>query len=551
MHATDHVAPPGDDYCACSDDDHDVCDAESAVLAAQQRLDRLRSREHAKARAAREANFRLQPLPSELVLHVARIVAAENPRAVTRIAAVCTSFRDVVYASPELWQRISITQRDMNPDDIARAYVARSARRPLDVELRLFAADDPATRGPDDAERELATVLERLAEARDLLGRARSHPAANEWSPVLEATLQELIAFKTRATASTDWEIAFDNCLQILFAESPRLVRFEFRSTRRKPTELVAHYVQAANTPLLRELVLHLDPACRFGPLAPRHAPALVSADLQGVLPDPAPAFTGLRNLSLVNGTFSAPATALAPLLALLRANPDLEDLRLQPLIPPAFPTLASLTTSPAALVSLPRLSRLHLIHNSRLDRFLMQLRLPALTNLTLAIQTGSPGPLLCPIFQGVPYPELHTLRLVNLYIRAPAHERDLTTTLKQLATLRTLTISESTLCESMLRALADPTCCPLLEELLFERCEGIAQDAVLDIWAKRGAGPTTIRTGRGTTRPTTRRSTFQTPLNGANDDGDVRMGGTLRWLVVRNSSTPLADMQLGERVRS
>ncbi|KAG8744578.1 hypothetical protein FRC10_009914 [Ceratobasidium sp. 414] len=545
MHETDHVGSHGDDWCGCdSDDDHDLRDAEQALLAAQQRLDRLRGREHAKARAARDANFRLQPLPSELILQVTRIVVADNPRAVTRIAAVCTSFRDIVYASPELWQRIVITQRDTRPDDIARAYVARSARRPLDIELKLFAAEDPATRGPDDAERELATVLERLAEARDLLGRARSHPVVNDWPPVLEATLQELIAFRTRATASIDWEVAFDNCLQILFAEAARFVRFEFRSARRKPTELVADYVRGANTPLLHELVLHLDPACRFGPLAPHHAPALGCADLQGVLSDPVPAFTGLRKLSLVNGTFNAPATALAPLLALLRANPDIEDLRLQPLIPHTFPTLAvGLIANPASLVSLPRLTRLHLIHNSRLDRFLLQLRLPALTHLTLATQTGSPGPLLCPIFQGVPYPELQTLRLVNLYIRAPAHERDLTATLKQLATLRTLMICESTLCESMLRALSDPNCCPLLEELLFERCEGIAQDAVLEIWRARGASG---RLGRGSRR--LRGSTFQT-----NDDGDVRMAdkGTLRSLVVRNSSTPLADMQLGERARS
>jgi hypothetical protein len=307
MHATHNVVP-GDDWPDANDDDHNLVHAESAVASAHLRVQRLHSREQAIARAAREANFRTQPLPSELLLQVARIVVAENPRAVTGIAAVCTSFRDIgtsvrvpfipfincfpVYSSPELWQRLVITQRDAYPADMARAYVARSARRPLDIELRLFAADDPATRGPDDAERELATVLERLAEARDLLGRARSHPATNEWHPVLEATLQELTAFKTRATASTDWEISFDKCLQILFAEASRFVRLEFRSARRRPTELVAHYVRAANTPLLRELVLHLDPSCGFGPLTCRHAPALVSADLQGVVSDPVPTFT-------------------------------------------------------------------------------------------------------------------------------------------------------------------------------------------------------------------------------------------------------------------
>ncbi|KAG8724232.1 hypothetical protein FRC12_024341 [Ceratobasidium sp. 428] len=128
--------------------------------------------------------------------------------------------------------------------------------------------------------------------------------------------------------------------------------------------------------------------------------------------------------------------------------------------------------------------------------------------------------------------------------------------------------ICESTLCESMLRALSDPNCCPLLEELLFEKCEGIAQDAVLEIWCARGmatSGPSAgVRPGRASRR-STRGTTFQTPL--VDGDGalvDVRMAdcvvspstssrssGTLRSLVVRNSSTPLADMQLGERARS
>ncbi|QRV72983.1 F-box-like protein [Ceratobasidium sp. AG-Ba] len=505
MHATDHVASPGDDWRPCScDDDEDLHDAQHALHVAEQRLQRIVKGEQAKARAAREANLRVQRLPAELLLLVARIVAIDNPRSVTRLAAVCTSFRDV---------------------------------------------EDPATRGPDDAERELATVLERLSEARDLLARTRPHPVPNEWPPVLEATLQELIAFKARTTASTDWELSFGNCLQLIFGQSARLLRFEFRSTRRKPTEIVADYIRNAETPILRELVLHLDPSCRFAPLAPRHAPMLVSADLQGVLSDPVPLFTGLRNLSLVNGTFNAPPTALAPLLALLRANPEIEDLRLQPLIPHTFPASSvGRINSPTSLVSLPRLSRLHLIHNSRLDRFLLQLRLPALTHLTLAIQTGAPGPLLSPIFQGIPYPELNTLRLVNLFIRAPAHERDLTATLKQLGTLRTLAISESSLCESMLQALADPECCPLLEELLFERCEGITQDAVLDIWRARGAANGAPNSGMGRGPRRTRGSGSQTA-----HDGDVRMAerGTLRSLIVRESSTPLADMQLGECIRS
>jgi hypothetical protein len=96
MQATHHVAPGDDSSDACdTDSDHDVVHAERAVAAAQLRLQRLQSREHAKAKAARDANFRTQPLPAELLLQVARIVVAQNPRAVTCIAAVCTSFRDI------------------------------------------------------------------------------------------------------------------------------------------------------------------------------------------------------------------------------------------------------------------------------------------------------------------------------------------------------------------------------------------------------------------------------------------------------------------------
>lgn len=515
-----------------------LADAERALVAAQTRLAALRQREDAKARAAKEHNARqLWFLPAELLLQVARIVVADNPRAITRLAAISTSWRDVVHASPDLWQRIRITQRDKAPADIARAYVARSANRPLDIELRLFAADDPATRGPDDSERELAAVLERLAEAREVLGRSRSHPAPIEWPPVLEATLQELCAFKTSATAASEWDASLASAMQILCDELPRCVSFRFQSTRRRPTELIAEHIQAASAPLLRDLVLHLDPACRLGPISCRHAPGLVAADLQGVLADPVPRFTGLRKLRLVNGTFNAPPTALAPLLALLRANPNLEELSLQPLIPHTFlPLQHPRVPSSNALVSLPRLTRLHLIHNSRLDRFLLQLHLPALTHLTLDVQAGSPDPLLYPIFQGAPYPDLHTLRLANIFIRAPLHERDLTSTLRQLSSLRSLAFSESTLCDGMLRALSDPECCPLLEELLFERCEGIAQDAVLEIWRGRGSGPRGLDIGRESRR--TRSS-------------DVRVNqGTLRTLVVRSSSTPLTDMQLGEAAR-
>lgn len=536
-------------------DREQLVDAERALVVAQSRVTALRQREDAKARAAKEHNVRqLWFLPAELLLQVARIVVADSPRAVTRLAAICTSWRDVVHASPDLWQRIRITQRDKAPADIARAYVARSAHRPLDIELRLFAADDPATRGPDDSERELAAVLERLAEARDVLGRARSHPAPTEWPPVLEATLQELCAFKTRATAASEWDASLASAMQILCDQLPRCVSFRFQSTRRRPTELVAEHIQAASAPLLRDLVLHLDPTCRLGPISCRHAPALATADLQGVLADPVPRFTlvvsfvpqsrltlcsGLRKLRIVNGTFNAPPTALAPLLALLRANPNLEELCLQPLIPHTFiPLPNARVPSPNALVSLPRLTRLHLIHNSRLDRFLLQLNLPALTHLTLVVQTGAPGPLFNPIFQGAPYPNLHTLRLANIYIRAPLHERDLLSTLRQLSTLRTLSISESTLCDSMLRALSDPECCPLLEELVFERCEGIAHDTVLEIWRARASGVQGLDVGREIRRT---RST----------DIRVTNNGTLRSLVVRSSSTPLADMQLGESARS
>lgn len=300
-----------------------LADAERALVAAQARVNALRQRENAKVRVAKEHNIRqLWLLPAELLLLVARFVVADNPRAVTRLAAICTSWRDVVHASPDLWQRIRITERDKVPADIARAYIARSANRPLDIELKLFAADDSATRGSDETERELATVVERLAEAREVLSRSRSHPAPTEWPPVLEATLQELYAFKTRATAASEWDASLASAMQILCAELPRCVRFRFQSARRRPTELVAEHIQAANAPLLRELVLHLDPACRLGPISCRHAPALVAADLQGVLADPVPRFALVVSVLVLISSNSFLAACVNYVLSTGRSTP-------------------------------------------------------------------------------------------------------------------------------------------------------------------------------------------------------------------------------------
>lgn len=525
--------------CHCDDDPDDrldtrLADAERSLLAAQHRLNLLRQREGSNAREhnARRLNA---ILPPELLLRVVRHIVAENPRAGPKLAAVCTSFRNIIHASPDLWQRIHITQHDPDPAEIARVYVARSGRRSFEVTLHLFAAEDPTLRGSEDTEREVAALHERLSEAREVLGRARSHPAPDEWPLALEAALQELHAYKTRATAAANWDASLARAMRILFSDFERCVRFEFRSTRRRPTELVADHIQSANAPRLRELVLHVDSNCRLPPIAPRHAPVLALADIQGVLADPVPRFSGLSQLRVVNGTFNAPSTPLAPLLGLLNANPDLQELCLQPLIPHPLP----LPSASLPHVSLPRLTRLHLTHNARLERLMSHLSLPALAELTLAVQPGCNSAQLRPIFQGAPYPALHTLRLANLYVRGTT---DLTSTLRQLATLRKLSISESTLCESVLRALADPNCCPLLEELVLDRCDGIALGAVMEIWRTRG-DPLGARSSSPTDPGKEFRRAKDVQLNGSSH-------GTLRSLVVRNSSAPLADMELGEGVQ-
>lgn len=265
-----------------------------------------------------------------------------------------------------------------------------------------------------------------------------------------------------------------------------------------------------------------------------------------------------MSQLRVVNGTFDAPATPLAPLLSLLRANPDLEELCLQPLIPHTMPLPS---TTPTRL-SLPRLKRLHLIHNARVERLMNHIHLPALTELTLAVQPGCHSAPLRSIFQAVPYPALHTLRLTNIYLRSPTS--DLAVSLRQLGTLRKLYISESILCESVLSTLADPEYCPLLEELVFDRCDGITHDVIRNIWRARG-GRTSVNRGTSgqlklgngvglSPQPRhlgadVRRSTSNTG-NGAEIQMNSSGKGTLRSLVVRNSSTPLADVELGESVR-
>lgn len=299
MHASlradsDDSSPPS---CFCgapdSDDDHRldirVADAERAVVAAQHKLHLLRQREDSNAREHNSRRLHAL-LPPELLHQVARYVVAENPRAAPKLAAVCTSFRDIIHSSPDLWQHIHITQHDPDPAEIAQVYVDRSAGRPLSVTLRLFAAGDPTTRGSEDAERDIATLHERLSEARDVLGR-RSHPAPDEWPPVLEAALLELQAYKARATAAAEWDASLARAMDIIFAEFHRCVGFEFRSTRRRPTELVADHIQTVDAPMLRELVLHLDPAPRLPAVTPRRAPALSLVDIQGVVADTLPRF--------------------------------------------------------------------------------------------------------------------------------------------------------------------------------------------------------------------------------------------------------------------
>jgi hypothetical protein len=244
---------------------------------------------------------------------------------------------------------------------------------------------------------------------------------------------------------------------------------------------------------------------------------------------------SGLRQLRLVNGTFEFPATPLTSILSLLGANPELEDLSLQPNIPLHLPS----TTHTSANVSLPYLSRLRLTHNVRLERLMQTLQLPALTELTLSLQAGSrPAPLRT-IFQGQPYPRLQMLHLNNLFVHPSS--MDLVTALKHLSTLRKLVISDSILSENVLHTLSDPECCPMLEELLFEKCEGITQDSILNIWNARENHPA----GRST--DSKRIELCRSSSTSSTSSSDTELGTGLRLLVVRNSSAPLADIQLGQ----
>ncbi|KAJ1308871.1 hypothetical protein OPQ81_004558 [Rhizoctonia solani] len=344
-----------EDYSVLDVDDT-VAAAESDLAAAQKRLELVRRRDGS---SAREHNTRrlYSILPPELLLHVARYVVAENPRAAPKLAAICTAFRDIIHNTPDLWQHICITQADPDPAEIVQAYVKRSVERPLNISLRIFAANDPATPKHDDTERDIGSLYERLSEARDSL-RGRSHPAPDEWPPALEALLKELQAYKVRATTAAERDSSLAHAVDIMFDQFHRCVRFEFMSTRRRPTELVADRITEASAPMLRELVLHVDPNCRLPPVAPRDAPVLDSADVQGVLVEPVPHFSGLRQLRLVNGTFEAPTTPLHCILSLLRDNPGLEDLCLQPSIP--------LTTLPSTTQSFPPASPQPLAPNAQ-----------------------------------------------------------------------------------------------------------------------------------------------------------------------------------------
>lgn len=531
------MANGSDDYSVLNDT---LQAAESSLVAAQKRLERVRYRDVTLDREDNARRLR-NILPPELLLHVARYVVAENPRAGPKLAAICTTFRDIIYNSPDLWQRIYITQRDPDPAEIVGVYIQRSAQRPLDISLQIFAANDPETPRHDDSERDLGSLYERLTEARDSL-RGRSHPPPDEWPDPLDALLKELTAYKAHATAAHEWNISLASAVDLIFNEFHRCARFEFMSTRRRPTELVADHIREASAPILRSLVLHVDPNCRLPPVAPQHAPMLDSADVQGVLVEPVPHFSGLRQLRLVNGTFEAPATPLHCILSLLRANPKLEDLCLQPSLPLATPS----TTHTSPDLSLSDLSRLHLTHNVRLERLMQHLRLPALTELTLSLQAGSrPAPLRT-IFQGQPYPKLQTLHLNNLFVH-PASQ-DLISALRQLTTLRKLVISDSNLSENVLRALSDPECCPALEELVFEKCEGITEERVFSIWNARE----NHSLGRS---PDSRRVELRRPSSASSTSSGDELSSTcgmdpistgLRLLVVRNSSAPLADIQLG-----
>ncbi|KAL5636719.1 hypothetical protein ACGC1H_000625 [Rhizoctonia solani] len=514
--------------------------AESSLVAAQRRLERVRYRDVTLDREHNARRLR-NILPPELFLHVARYVVAENPRAGPKLAAVCTTFRDIIYNSPDLWQRICITQRDPDPAEIVAVYIQRSAQRPLDISLQIFAASDPETPKHDDTERDISSLYERLTEARDSLGR-RSHPAPDEWPDALDALLKELTAYRAHATAAHEWNISLAGAVDLIFNEFHRCARFEFMSTRKRPTELVADHIREASAPLLRSLVLHVDPNCRLPPVAPQDAPLLDSADVQGVLVEPVPHFSGLRQLRLVNGTFEAPSTPLHCILSLLRANPQLEDLCLQPSLPLATPS----TTHSSPDLSLPHLHRLHLTHNARLERLMQQLRLPALTELTLSLQAGSRPASLRTIFQGQPYPKLQTLHLNNLFVHPTS--LDLITALRQLSTLRKLIISDSNLSENVLRTLSDPECCPALEELVFEKCEGITQDQVFSIWNARenhslGMSPDSRRVELR--RPSSASSTSSGDELSSTSGTEPTSAG-LRLLLVRNSSAPLADIQLG-----
>ncbi|CUA69361.1 hypothetical protein RSOLAG22IIIB_03884 [Rhizoctonia solani] len=549
MHTS--LCRPADRVCQCAhgpmsndSDEYSVLNdtlqaAESSLVAAQKRLERVRYRDVTLDREHNARRLR-NILPPELLLHVARYLVAENPRAALKLAAVCTTFRDIMYNSPDLWQRIHITQRDPDPAEFVRVYIQRSAQRPLDISMHIFAAKDPETPRHDDTERDIGSLYERLSEARDSL-RGRSHPAPDEWPDSLDTLLRELTTYKAHATAAHEWNISLADAVDLIFNEFHRCARFEFMSTRRRPTELVADHIREARAPILRSLVLHVDPNCRLPPVAPQDAPLLDSADVQGVLVEPVPHFSGLRQLRLVNGTFDAPSTPLHCIISLLRANPNIEDLCLQPYLPLATPS----TSHNSPDLFLPYLNRLHLTHNGRLDRLMQQLRLPALTELTLSLQAGSRPASLRTIFQGQPYPNLETLHLNNLFVHHAS--QDLVAALRQLSTLRKLTISDSNLSENVLRALSDPECCPALEELVFEKCEGITQERVYSIWHARE----NHSLGRS---PDSRHVELRRPSSASSTSSGDELGSAfsiepvsigLRLLIVRNSSAPLADIQL------
>ncbi|KAG8789524.1 hypothetical protein FRC12_013414 [Ceratobasidium sp. 428] len=98
-----------------------------------------------------------------------------------------------------------MTQCDARLGNVASSQHSPTLARSLDLELQLFAAEDPATHGLEDGVCELATTLKCLGEAKNLSAGPRLLLVIDEWPlKMLEAAPQDRVAFKTRATASAN-----------------------------------------------------------------------------------------------------------------------------------------------------------------------------------------------------------------------------------------------------------------------------------------------------------------------------------------------------------